>query len=47
MCLLQVRLLNLMAHGMALGCDSIVSAFLVSGVNGLPQCSAHLTYLLL
>lgn len=47
MCLLQVRLLNLMAHGMALGCDSIVSAFLVSAVNGLPQCSTHLTYLLL
>lgn len=47
MCLLQVWLLDLTAHGMALGCDLIVNAFLMSGVNGLPQCSAHLTYLLL
>lgn len=47
MCLLQIQLLNLMAYGMALGGDWIISALLMSGINGFPQCLAHLTYLLL
>lgn len=46
MYLFQIQLLNLMAHEMVLGGDWIINTLLKSGINGCPQCTAHLTFLL-